>query len=108
MKRKRKLAKVPGTGAAYASLSEDRCVFCFSLRYLYDRGAANLDYESEVEGLIAVLEATGYNGIVSMSQERLDAYLRQHAGRDGGGEDGRGMESIVVAAIERTWERVHV
>ena len=106
MKRKKKRAKVPGMPAVASSKGGDQCVFCFSHGYLYDRGAAELDYENEVEGLIAALRANGYTGMNRISQESLDAALLDHADRyDDANEDEKRRESIIVAALERQWER---
>jgi len=112
MKRRRKTSRVPGMPARFRAItnsSSDQCVFCFSHEYLYARDAAKLDYENEVEGLIAALETHGYTGMARVAQEDLDAVLHEHSGKyDDAGEDERRRESIIVAALERSWERTHV
>ena len=95
--------------ARRSRLSDGQCVHCFSHDYLRARGAEKLDYESEVEGLIAAVQANGYTNLAQIPQEALDAELRDHAAHyDGASEELRRRESIIIAALERQWERAHV
>jgi hypothetical protein len=86
----------------------DQCIGCFSIAYLHARGAERLDFQSEVDGLVAVLEHEGYTGLRTVSREQLDAFLGEEfdaRARAAGGVPR--WAAIARTAIERSWEAAH-